>query len=170
MSQPRSTTRPFPPYQRERAAAERQAAATADKGHGRCERRTLTSTTALNGYLDWPGVGQVFRLVRERTTGGVTTTEVVYGITSLTPARADAAQLLELARTHWSVENQLFGVRDGTLREDACRVRTGSAPQALAGLRNVVVCLLAGVDAPSRAAATRRLAVRTRQAVELLHT
>ena len=28
-----------------------------DKGHGRRERRTLKATTALNEYLDWPGVG-----------------------------------------------------------------------------------------------------------------
>ena len=34
-------------------------ATTVEKGHGRRERRTLTATTALNAYLDWPGVGQV---------------------------------------------------------------------------------------------------------------
>ena len=34
-------------------------ATTLDKGHGRIERRTLKATTALNDYLDWPGVGQV---------------------------------------------------------------------------------------------------------------
>ena len=28
---------------------------------GRIERRTLKATTALNDYLDWPGVGQVGR-------------------------------------------------------------------------------------------------------------
>ena len=35
-----------------------------DKGHGRKERRELWSTTELNGYLDWPDVGQVFELER----------------------------------------------------------------------------------------------------------
>jgi hypothetical protein len=78
-----------------------------DKGHGRIERRTLTSTTALNAYVDWPGVGQVFRLVRERTIGDTTTTEVVYGITSLTRAQADAGRLLALTRDHWGIENRL---------------------------------------------------------------
>ena len=32
---------------------------TRDKRHGRRERRTLKATTALNEYLDWPGVAQV---------------------------------------------------------------------------------------------------------------
>ncbi len=49
---------------------EQQTASTANKGHGRIEQRTLTSTTALNEYLDWPGVQQVFRLERCRTIKG----------------------------------------------------------------------------------------------------
>ena len=32
------------------------------QGHGRRERRTLTATTALNDYLNWPGVAQVGQL------------------------------------------------------------------------------------------------------------
>ena len=75
-------------------------------------------------------MGQVFRLVRERTAGGVTVTETAYGVTSLTRERADAGRLLELVREHWSIENGLHHVRDVTLGEDACRVRTGSAAQA----------------------------------------
>jgi hypothetical protein len=132
--------------------------------------RRLTSTTALNGYLDWPDVGQVFELERVRTAGGKTTVEVVHGITSLPPERADAARLLGLARGHWGIENGLHYVRDVTLGEDACRVRTGSAPQVLAALRNAVVCLLAGVEAASKAAATRRFAARPFQALRLLFT
>ena len=109
----------------------------------------------------------MFRLGRVRVAGGVTTTEVVYGVTSLPRGRADAARLLELVRGHWGIENGLFGVRDNLLGEDACRVRTGAAPQVLAALRNVAVCLLAG--AASRAAATRRFAARPHEAVALLN-
>jgi hypothetical protein len=94
--------------------------------------------------------------------------EVVYGITSLGPARATAAQLLGLVRDHWQVENGLHYVRDVTLGEDACRVRKGSAPQVLAGLRNVVVHLLAGVRADSRQAAVERLSARPTEAMELI--
>jgi predicted transposase YbfD/YdcC len=149
---------------------ERQTATTADKGHGRVERRTLVSTTALTGYLDWPGARQVFRLTRERTAGGKTTVEVVYGITSLTREQADAGRLLGLVRQHWEIENRLHYVRDVTLGEDACRVRSGGAPQVLAAVRNVAVYLLEGVAAPSKAAATRRLAAHPREAVRLVAT
>lgn len=112
----------------------------------------------------------MFRLERRRTVAGVTSVEVAYGVTSLPRGRADAARLLELVRKHWGIENQLFGVRDNLLGEDACRVRTGAAPQVLAGLRNVVVCLLSNLAAPSRAAAIRRLGARTAEAVRLLQT
>ena len=135
-------------------------ATTRGKGHGRVEVRTLTSTTWLNTYAGWPRVGQVFRVERERRVKGAATTEVVYGITSLTRDRAGAARLLELVRSHWGIENGLHHVRDVTFREDACRVRSGNAPQVLASLRNVAIHLLNRVEAPSRAAATRRAAAK----------
>ena len=140
------------------------------KGHGRREYRRLTSTTALNAYLDWPDVGQAFELERVRVVGATTTVEVVHGITSVGRDRADATRLLELARGHWGIENGLHYVRDVTLGADACRVRCGSAPEVLAALRNVAVHLLAGVKAASKAAATRRFAARPFSALPLLFT
>src|SRR3954454_24881187 len=109
--------------------AAEQTARTVDKGHGRTEIRRLLSTTMLNDYLDWPDVGQVFELERVRELPGKVEVEVVYGITSLGRERADAKRLLELVRGHWEIENRLHYVRDETLGEDRCRVRTGSAPQ-----------------------------------------
>ncbi|MCL4814955.1 MAG: ISAs1 family transposase, partial [Vicinamibacteraceae bacterium] len=41
--------------------------------------------------------------------------------------KLDPARLLQLSREHWAIENSLFHVRDVTFREDACRVRSGSA-------------------------------------------
>ena len=35
------------------------------KGHGRIEKRTILVSTDLNDYLDWPSLGQIFRLERE---------------------------------------------------------------------------------------------------------
>ena len=148
--------------------AEEQEARTADKGHGRQELRRLMSTTALNGYLDWPDVGQVFELERVRVRAGKTEVEVAWGITSLGRDRADARRLLALARGHWGIENRLHWVRDETLGEDRCRVRTGSSPQVLAAVRNVAVHLLEGVEASSKAAATRRFAVHPDTALPLL--
>jgi len=130
----------------------------------------LTSTTALNDYLDWPDVGQVFELERVRTCGGQTTVEVVYGITSLSRAQADARRLLGLVRGHWGIENKLHYVKDETLGEDRCRARTGSSPEVLALLRNVAVHLLEGVKASSKAAATRRFMVHPEEALPLVLT
>jgi predicted transposase YbfD/YdcC len=124
-------------------------ATSCDKGHGRIEKRTLETTTILTAGQQWKGLKQGFRVTRERTVKGKKTVEVVYGITSLSPERANAAALLALLRTHWQIENGLHYIRDVTLGEDACRVRAGTAPQILAGLRNAVLHLLKQVDAES---------------------
>lgn len=129
-------------------------------------------TTLLTLHQKWPGLRQGFELTRERTVKGETTVEVIYGITSLGPQRADARRLLELVRGHWLIENRLHWVRDVTLREDACRVRKGSAPQVLAALRNTVVHLLSVQAAQekdlSRAGASDYLAANPTESLRLL--
>ena len=117
---------------------------------------------------DWPGVAQVFRLVRERTEQGTTTVEVVYGITSLGRVVADAARLLGLSREHWGIENGRHDPRDETFREDRCRVRRGNAPRVLASLRNVAVYLLRTTDHPSLPAATREMVARPQLTIDML--
>src|SRR4051794_36560403 len=160
-------------------------ASTTDKGDGRLEKGTPRLTSGLKKHPDWAGAAQGFRmgggpaagaglaqgfeLVRERTAGGVTTVEVVYGITSLKREEADARRLLGLVRGHWGIENRLHYVRDVTLGEDHSRVRKGSAPQVLAAVRNAVIHLLAGVESASRAAAIRRLNNHPEEALALLH-
>lgn len=156
------------PRERRLAEAERQTATSTDKGHGRLEKRTLTSTTSLgDGYLDWPHLGQCFKLVRERTVGGKTTTETVFGVTSLKRERADATRLLKLVRSHWSVES-LFHVRDVTFGEDSCRARTGAAPAVLSALRNAAITLLDQNDVANKAAALRRHAAHPDEALTLI--
>ncbi len=122
----------------------------------------------MNDYLDWPEVGQVFELERVRVQKDKSTVEVVWGITSLSRERADAWALLGRIRGHWGIENGLHYVRDETLGEDRCRVRKGNGAQLLAALRNACVHLLEKVQARSKAAATRRLAARPKEALLLL--
>jgi predicted transposase YbfD/YdcC len=81
------------------------------------------------------------RIRRERITKGVSTVETICLITSLSRVRANAAALLEIARSHCSVENGVHRVRDVTLGEDACTVASGAAPQVLAALINAVLAL-----------------------------
>jgi predicted transposase YbfD/YdcC len=117
-----------------------------EKGHGRIEQRTLTASAELKGYLDWPAAEQVYRLERTftRTGDGKVTHEVVYGITSLTVAQADAARLLELTRGHWGIENGAHYRRDQTLREDWCHLRIGHAAHMMAAINNLILTLLLG--------------------------
>lgn len=122
-----------------------------------------SSDAALNdGYVDWPHLGRCFQLVSERTVGGATATEKVYGITSLTRAKADAWRLLKRVHFHRSVE-ALFQVRDVTFGEDACRARTGAAPLVLSRLRNVAITLLGQTGMSNKAAARLRHAARSEE-------
>jgi hypothetical protein len=89
-------------------------------------------------------------------------------VTSLPRERADARRLLGLARRHWGIENRLHHVRDVTLGEDACRVRSGAAPQALACLRNAALRLLGGINPGNTAAAIRHLAAKPFKAIRLV--
>jgi predicted transposase YbfD/YdcC len=135
------------------------------------ERRAITTSTWVGEYLSgWPGVAQVFRLVRERTEQGKATVEVVYGITSLGRVVADASDLLGRSREHWGIENGLHHPRDVTFGEDRGRVRRGNAPWVLASLRNVAVHLLRTTDHAYLPAATREMAARPELAIELIKT
>jgi predicted transposase YbfD/YdcC len=42
-------------------------AETVNKGHGRIEKRQIQTSAMLNDYVDWPGLGQVYRLERRFT-------------------------------------------------------------------------------------------------------
>lgn len=119
-------------------------ATTVEKAHGRIETRTIAVRTKLPSRLDtiWPGLHQIMRLERRRERKDRCEKQVIYAITSLPAEQADADKLLALARAHWQVENRLFCVRDITFQEDACRVRSGSAPGALAHLRDATLTIL----------------------------
>ncbi len=119
-----------------------QTATTHDKGHGRLETRSIETLTQLPPWLSWPGAQQICRFTRQRTLNGQTSIEIALAITSLTRLRADAPKLLQLAREHWSIENRLHYVRDVSMGEDACRVRSGHAPRLLAALRNLAIGLI----------------------------
>jgi len=94
--------------------------------------------------------------------------ETVYGITSLGTETADAHRLLERTRGHWGIENGLHYKRDVTLGEDRSRVRTGSAPQVMAAMRNSVIHLLNDGVGETLAAAIRTMTNCLAKALTLL--
>jgi predicted transposase YbfD/YdcC len=53
-----------------------------------------------------------------------------------------AQRVLEVARTHWTIENQLHWVLDVALGEDAARSRADHAPATLAILRKLALNIL----------------------------
>lgn len=138
-------------------AQDRDCEETLEKNRGRIECRELTTTTVLNELLadDWPDVAQVCKLVRTREVGGEKSVEVEYAITSVPRRQADAAQLLTWCRQHWHIENRLHYVRDVTMGEDHSRIRSGAAPQILAGLRNAAITLLRALGIDNIAQALR---------------
>lgn len=92
----------------------------------------------------------------------------MYGITSLSDDASKAAALEQIVRNHWHIENKLHYVRDVTLREDACQVCKGAAPQVLATLRNAIIHLLADVDARSVPEAIEYLQIHPNVAQKLI--
>lgn len=148
---------------------------TLDKGHGRLEQREIWASTALNDYVEFPHVKQVFCIRRTTTDlegnvvkGRKSTTETVYGVTSLSPEHASPAELLAYNRGHWQIENRLHHVRDMTYDEDRSQVRRGRRPHAMATLRNVAISLLRLAGARNIAVATRYLGRQSERPLRLI--
>jgi predicted transposase YbfD/YdcC len=152
------------------AGDRQETARTVDIGHGRIEQRNLTTSAALVGYSDWPGLAQVFELGRHVITQktGKERVEVVYGGTSLPPERGTPGRLLELVRGQWQIENKSHWVRDVTFDEDRSQVRCGHIPQVMAALRNTAIGLLRWAGHTNIAAACRQLAAQPAQALALI--
>ncbi len=136
-------------------------ATTVTQHGGRVERRALTASTALVGYSDWPGLGQILRVERRtihKMTGRVLRQETAYAITSLAPHRATPPQLLALWRGHWAIENRLHYVRDMAFDEDRATARADHAPQVMAAFRNAAIGLIHALGTTAITATCRRFA------------
>lgn len=138
--------------------------------HGRIEQRSIWTSTRLNDYLDFPGVGQVFvieRLTIEKTTGA-TSSETVYGVTSHPPATASAAAILAFNRGHWTVENGCHYILDWNWDEDRCTIRTGHGPENITALRRFAIGAIKAKSRDTVAATIQRLARNVRLVFDYL--
>ena len=115
-----------------------------DKGHGRLETRSLTVSSQLKDFLDWPYLEQVFKLERRCVSlkTGEIREQLAYGFTSLRREEITPRQLLDKIRSYWGIENGLHYRRDVTLREDYTRLTQGRAGQAMACLNNLILGIL----------------------------
>jgi predicted transposase YbfD/YdcC len=152
------------------AGDRQETARTVDIGHGRIEQRNITTSEALMGDSDWPGLAQVFALGRHVITQKTTEerVEVVYGVTSLNSERGTPERWLDLVRSQWQIEHKSHWVRDVTFDEDRSQVRGGNIPQVMAALRNTTIGLLRWAGYSNIAAACRRVAAQPDLALTLI--
>ena len=139
--------------------------------HGRIETRRIWCSTALNGYLDFPHVGQVFLIEREsvnKKTGEITE-ETVLGITSRTPQQASPERVLAVNRGHWSIESVHY-IIDWNYDEDRSRIRIGFGPENITRLRRFAVGILKSFQKPNQSIAEmmRKLSFNTRLVFDYL--
>jgi predicted transposase YbfD/YdcC len=137
--------------------------------HGRLESRTIWTTTALNDYLNFPHIGQVFAIERQRIDKktGKQSIEIVYGLTDHTPATADAARLLAFNRGHWGIEAHHY-ILDWNWDEDRCTIRTGHGPENITRLRRFATGLIKSKGRDSVAATIAKLARNVRRVFDYL--
>ena len=139
--------------------------------HGRIETRRIWCSTALNGYLDFPHVGQVFLIERESVykKTGAQSREIALGITSRTPQQASPKRVLEVNRGHWSIESVHY-IIDWNYDEDRNRIRTGFGPENITRLRRFAVGILKSFQKPAQSIAEmmRKLTFRTRLVFDYL--
>ncbi|MFH1905885.1 MAG: ISAs1 family transposase, partial [Chloroflexota bacterium] len=124
-----------------------QCAQTVNCGHGRIEVRSIQTSEMLNDYLDWPGVGQVYRLERKfiwirQGQAYKTSCKVEFGITSLSREQAPPEKVLAVRRQEWLIETGLHYRRDVTFHEDATRMTKGAAGRILSIVHNLVLGLI----------------------------
>lgn len=139
------------------APLQQQVAEIKEKAHGRIEERRLTVMSDEAGFLGWPAGQQVFKLERKVTScrTGEVSEEIVYGITSLSPERGSAVQLLAWTRGYWGIENGLHYRRDKTLHEDATRMGYNNLGQVMAVINNFIIGLVKKMGFSNLASARR---------------
>ena len=146
-----------------------------EKAHGRIEQRRCAVIDITDPIWDGTcmlyGRKQAVRIERQRHVikSGKTSTETVYGLTSLGPEKAGPKELLAIVRHHWQIENRLHYVRDVTYDEDRCRARVGNLPRNLAALTNAAISIVrCGRTFDYLPNANRYFAARTQHALKTI--
>ncbi|MGI5254293.1 ISAs1 family transposase [Actinacidiphila glaucinigra] len=142
---------------------------TTSTGHGRRESRSIKTCGIADqlGGIAFPHACLAIRVHRRRRqTGRRESRETVYAVTSLDAHQTTPADLATAIRGHWTVE-ALHHVRDVTFAEDASTVHTGTAPRAMATLRNLAIGLLKILGADNIAKTTRAIRDRPERVLPL---
>ena len=123
--------------------------------HGRSEQRSawVIADTGLAKAHDFPGIRALARVVSmRRLEGKPDETKTRYFLLS----RAfQADKLLQIVRSHWTIENQLHWVLDVVFDEDGARNRKDNGPQNIALLRKIALNMLR--SHPEKASIRRKI-------------
>jgi predicted transposase YbfD/YdcC len=113
-----------------------------DVDHGRIERRKAGITAEVGWLVErhpaWKSITSIGVIESRREVGEKAGVERRYYVSSL-PADSDLFSLA--ARAHWGIENSLHYVLDVVFREDACRIKSGNAPENMAFIRKMALTL-----------------------------
>lgn len=123
----------------ERDVAEQLHEATHDRREKR--RATIIRDKTLAARHNFPGIAAIARVTSWRRRKGQPADKpfVRYFILSTC---ITAKRVLEVVRSHWSVENQMHWILDVVFAEDANRARKDAAPENLAILRRLALNFL----------------------------
>ena len=127
-----------------------------ESGHGRAEERYVSVVYDPAGIPEaWPDVAAVVQVNRVREVGGKRTQTTHYYRTS---HRGTAAELGQVIRSHWDIENGLHWVWDVVYGEDDSRIRAGHAGANLGLIRRVAVALTRRAPGKGSGATKRKAA------------
>ena len=129
-------------------------------GHGRRQSRSIKTCAVADelGGIAFPHTRPAIRVHRRRKqTRKPETRESVYAVTSLDAHQAAPADLATAIRGHWGVENSSHHIRNVTFAEDASTVHAGTAPRAMATLRNLAIGMLKTLGTDNIAKTTRAI-------------
>ena len=110
-----------------------------DKAHDRIEKRMawiMDDLTEIPESQKWEGLQQIGVIQRDRQIGNKVTTEVHYYIMS---QQLSAAEMLDIARKHWEVENKLHWRLDVGFGEDQNRTTNHNAIENLSILNRLAL-------------------------------
>lgn len=124
----------------ERADPATRALQPPTKAHDRIESRTAIVVPVSDSDFpnsDFPGIAAVACVETHSKRAGTSQPTIIRFF--LLSTILSAERMIEVAQTHWTIENQLHWVLDVDLNEDAARSRCDHAPQNLALIRKLAL-------------------------------
>jgi len=104
---------------------------------GRREIRKICIYKDISGISrEWIGIKRLIRV--ERYVYGQTrqSHETAYYISDVVSNKAE--YFARHIRDHWGIENRLHWMKDAVMKEDASKIKKGSAPENFSIMRNIV--------------------------------